>query len=1155
MESSLPAGLLQTLLIRAGVEQNPGPTIWLCSVCGTRINKNIISVQCNRCQEWCHQKRCSGLANHRQWSPNFIAPCCNRRAQTPIHTTATTTAQIRTTHTPPTSPAITVPQTRRSPSINTAPRQARRSLLPSTDAPPLVILQLNCNGVRDKIQEIIHYMEQNNISIAAIQETKLSLNSRLNVPDYTLVRKDRGERRGGGVMFIIKNNIQYRQVALSPPADNNTTIEQLAITITSGSTEIMLINIYIPPSTCCPNNFKANLEHLLQYQHAIIMGDINAHNDLWDPAITPDARGEDLAEQITGSDYGILNDLTPTRVTPTCSSSPDITLASPSLLTSTDWSTASALSSDHIPIIISLQRSVTKTKTDRHTFVNFKKADWNGYRTYLENKFEALRPPQTVFEGEKVFRTLLKKAAGIFIPAGVIPEIRPNFPTAAAHLADQRDELRARDPANPRIQTLSKEIKTLVNDHIRNKWRAHLKESSFSPNTKNLWTTIKRLNNGQGMNSNSTINFDGTPAANNNKAAKWFNKLFTPHPGSADKAKRKTLRKFHNTKPEAPPIFTTSEVEQAIKSTSSSKAFGPDGLAPILLKNIGPNCIEYLTGIFNLSLSTLKIPNVWKVGRIIPLLKPNKSPSEGTSYRPISLLSPLVKLMEKLLLPLLASHLTPPRHQHGFRKAHSTTTALHTIYEHIQRGLNDNRPNKRTVMVALDLSKAFDTVDHVLLLNDIFNTSLPTTLKRWLCSYLHGRHTYVEFRDSKSRQRKVKQGVPQGGVLSPLLFNFYMREQPTPPQDVTIVTYADDCTLLSSHKDPSVASDRLNNYLPSLHSWLQSRNLVLSPEKSTATLFTTWTKEVHDTLDISVNGSAIPTVQHPKILGVVFDNMLTFNEHAKYTNARLRARTNVLKALAGSSWGKEKEILTTTYKATGRTLVDYAAPIFSPQLSTTSWMSLQRSQNSALRTITGCLLMTHQDHLHQETMMLPVKEHNMLLSKQYLLGAHFPDHPCHDLVIAEDPPRHIRRSIKSAFPIDIEHLVPNGILDERGRKTGLKTLHTEIVESTINSYTPNRVLNQHPPAIDHSEEELPRSTRVTLSRLRSGFSTMLNSYNSRLNSSILDICPKCGIGPHDTNHLFACSSNPTTLQVDSLWKRPKEAARFLELNMDIDDEC
>ncbi|WP_369199186.1 hypothetical protein, partial [Streptomyces djakartensis] len=99
-------------------------------------------------------------------------------------------------------------------------------------------------------------------------------------------------------------------------------------------------------------------------------------------------------------------------------------------------------------------------------------------------------------------------------------------------------------------------------------------------------------------------------------------------------------------------------------------------------------------------------------------------------------------------------------------------------------------------------------------------------------------------------------------------------------------------------------------------------------------------------------------------------------------------------------------------------------------------------------------------------MMLPVTEHNMLLSRQYLLGAHFPDHPCHDLVIAENPPRHIRRSIKSAFPIDIEHLVPNGILDERGRKTGLKTLHTEIVENTINSYTPNRVLNQHPPAID-----------------------------------------------------------------------------------------
>ena len=105
-------------------------------------------------------------------------------------------------------------------------------------------------------------------------------------------------------------------------------------------------------------------------------------------------------------------------------------------------------------------------------------------------------------------------------------------------------------------------------------------------------------------------------------------------------------------------------------------------------------------------MSTLSIPSLWKIGRIIPILKPNKSPEQSTSYRPISLLSPLAKLMEKLVLGTL------------------TTTALHAIHDHIQRGLNEKRPNKRTIMVALDLTRAFHTVNIGILMKIILETTL-----------------------------------------------------------------------------------------------------------------------------------------------------------------------------------------------------------------------------------------------------------------------------------------------------------------------------------------------------------------------------------------------------------------------------------------------
>ncbi|XP_065356050.1 cell division cycle protein 20 homolog [Calliphora vicina] len=105
---------------------------------------------------------------------------------------------------------------------------------------------------------------------------------------------------------------------------------------------------------------------------------------------------------------------------------------------------------------------------------------------------------------------------------------------------------------------------------------------------------------------------------------------------------------------------------------------------------------------------------------------------------------------------------------------------------------------QRTILVALDLSKAFDTVSHATLFQDILQSIMPHNTKRWIVNYLSGRQSFVEFRDKCSKPRRVKQGVPQGGVLSPLLFNFYLSKLPVPPQNVEVITYVDDCTILAT---------------------------------------------------------------------------------------------------------------------------------------------------------------------------------------------------------------------------------------------------------------------------------------------------------------------------------------------------------------------
>ncbi|KAI5707813.1 hypothetical protein M8J77_010316 [Diaphorina citri] len=868
-----------------------------------------------------------------------------------------------------------------------------------------------------------------------------------------------------------------------------------------------------------------------------------------------DTRGLDLVDQIDTSDFGVLNENSPTRVTNDCTSSPDITLASSELLACIDWRTKPSLNSDHVPIIVSLQRfiQIDKSKAKHKSYLNFAKADWQGFCEHVESKISKLPPPRTVHTGEKTLRGILNKAAHRYIPNGKHAEIRPNFPTDAAKLADERDSLKARDPHNPRIRTLCKEITKRVTDHIRTKWRNHLSRSSFKPETRNLWHTIKGLTNPRDRTDNTVISFNDKPIPNTKKCATEFNRQFTPHPSSYDKSVRNTIRHIHQLKQTEPTRFNPEDVQVVIKSTNNSKALGPDNLSPIMLKHVGPLCINYLTSIFNLCMETLDFPRIWKVSKVIPLLKPGKPADKGKSYRPISLLSPLIKILEALILSILKDHIELADHQHGFRKNRSTTTALHHVTEHIQRGLNERRPNKRTILVALDLSRAFDTVCHSTLFRDILDSNIPNNIKRWLVSYLRGRQTVVEYKEVKSQYRKVKQGVPQGGVISPILFNFYVSKMPLPPEGIQLTTYADDCTILCSDNKIGNICEQINPYLDTLKNWFRERKLELSAEKSTATLFTTWTKEVNTELDIKIEGNKIPTTKHPKILGLTFDNLLMFNEHVNITRSKAQKRNNVLKALAGSTWGKEKEIITITYKAITRSIINYAAPIWSPQVSETNWKKLQVIQNAALRIATGCHLMSHQDHLHRETQIIPVQQHNILLSLQYLATCLLPSHTCNNIVTAPQPPRSIRRSLVNTYlPILRErHLMGDSVTNENIKHIA-KNIHTNIVNDAIEGYMSNRVLGTNVvPDIDSAEVSLPRSTRATLAQLRSGWCKLLQHYMARIDPSVPDRCPRCSGSPHDVHPLFNCPDLPTILDPTALWTNPVEVAQLLGLETEM----
>ena len=241
------------------------------------------------------------------------------------------------------------------------------------------ILQLNCNGIKNKWEEIQLWMKEKDIKIAALQETKLNEKSKLTESSqYTLVRKDRKQDKGGGLAFLIHKSIPFQSADLPAHQDPHLEIQGIKVN------NLTILNIYIPPTSSCAPGYSPTLSPYLNMDDALILGDINAHDPLWFSTMN-DTRGSQLAEEISSSNYATLNEDQPTRLpsngNPT---SPDISLASLPFLPYITWTTHISLGSDHLPIVINLETEIKPVPSINKTFTNFRKADWDRFQTLTE---------------------------------------------------------------------------------------------------------------------------------------------------------------------------------------------------------------------------------------------------------------------------------------------------------------------------------------------------------------------------------------------------------------------------------------------------------------------------------------------------------------------------------------------------------------------------------------------------------------------------------------------------------------------------------------------------------------------------------------------------------------------------------------------------
>ena len=405
--------------------------------------------------------------------------------------------------------------------------------------------------------------------------------------------------------------------------------------------------------------------------------------------------------------------------------------------------------------------------------------------------------------------------------------------------------------------------------------------------------------------------------------------------------------------------FSADEYRKGVATLKNNKAAGRDDVLVEQLKNLGPNAHKWLRAMLNNCFIDNKIPTIWRQSKIIAILKPGKDSAVPKSYRPISLLCHTYKLYERLILnriaPTIEKHLI--KEQAGFRAGKSCTSQLLNLTQHIEDGYQEG---KITGTAFVDLSAAYDTVNHRLLIQKLYNTTQDSALCRVIQNLLSNRRFYVELNNERSRWRLQKNSLPQGSVLSPILFNVYTNDQPIHDGARSFI-YADDLCITAQYPTFTEVEDTIDEALSELTQYYRNNSLRANPDKTQVTAFHLRNREAKRSLNIAWNGVDLENTAYPKYLGVTLDRTLNYKQHILNTKMKVATRNNLLKKLANSKWGTNARTIRTTALALCYSTAEYAAPVWARSSHANK---LNPVLNQSCRSITGCLKPTNVEDLY-----------------------------------------------------------------------------------------------------------------------------------------------------------------------------------------------
>ena len=957
----------------------------LCRRCYKSVKQNQRAILCDICLQWIHLK-CSDVSiktyNHYKTLNNFpwICNVCRIPEDFP-HNQTFDYESCKTEDLP----------------------ESWASLKKKLGKDEEIFLHFNARSAVNKSEEIQEICYTLKPALVLLSETWFdhSCPKGTSVPEgYSILRKDRSDRfkqiygktNGGGVSILVRKGLNVKIHGTMNKDDN----EILWCTLLMKSKQYLIGLIYRASYTKLLNpdeNGETELENMLQASadyDVILMGDTNC--DTSNPHPSKDTKTMlKVAEEYSLEQ--IINK--PTRFNDKSS-----TIIDHIYMRNTKNAIKSGTCdgiSDHCGIYFTMKVEKTNFKETKRlrSFKNFNEEDFQ--RDLIESinrsTFKSHILNRELNKAFDVWLKILQEISNLHAPWKEFQRKTDTkyIPWYTKELEDLKEQKNRylnlyRLFKNPDDLQTYKKMKNLQTHLTRSLKRTYYKNKidEYDGDSKKIWQLLKDVTN---------LNYkeETLPDNLNKNTANKFNHFFSTVGKSVQKKLKINIQepnlnqdgsfKFHN--------ITEGEISKLIKRIRPDVATGYDEISSRLLKAAEPAILPHLKDLVNLSYETETFPDSLKRANVKILYKSgdNNNPAD---YRPISILTTLSKIFERSavnqLMDFLINNNKLNFKQHAYKPKFSTATCLFELVENIRKLIDQ----KHLVAIAsLDLSKAFDSLAHELILNKLIKQDIDHKAVKWVKSYLEDRKQCVKFGDIISDEEYVRSGVPQGSILGPLLFIICTDDLPEVLKEYETYTYADDTQIVVTGKNKNEIETNLTDAINKANTYYNENSLLNNIGKTEILLFQNH-KQKHVKIQVKVrDGPKIKIIEGQesmKILGIYLDKHLTWNKHISQTKKKATNSIRNLHRVNKFLPLKQKRLL---YNSLVVPHFSYCDVIWN-ELSRENERKLQLTQNFAAKSMLGLRKTSSATMALKRLELLPLKEkrniHSAVLVKKALDG-------------------------------------------------------------------------------------------------------------------------------------------------------------------------